>query len=115
MTREERAALRTEALSMIDVLEGVDRRIYQNSLGPAVSQAGKDAHVVRLLLRVLDEQDALLEAAADAITTCGKQFRFYETQHRDKGTPEADDKAVVNGAFAFECEALAWRISEHKS
>lgn len=40
---------------------------------------------------------ALLDKAA-------KQFRFYEEQHMAKKTPEAYEKAKVNGALAHEIE-----------
>lgn len=51
----------------------------------------------------------LFQAAPDLLSLCRKaagQFRFYERQHRAKGTPEADAKAEVNAALAAEIEAV---------
>lgn len=38
-----------------------------------------------------------------------KQFRFYETSHRMKGTPESDEKAQVNADLAYKLEQTAYR------
>lgn len=42
-------------------------------------------------------KDAALKRAAE-------QFRYYETSHRAKGTPDADEKAEVNATMARMCE-----------
>lgn len=44
-----------------------------------------------------------------AVEEAAAQFRFYEEQHRAKGTPEADKKAEVNNELATRLEALALR------
>lgn len=46
----------------------------------------------------LDEGLALIEA-------CQKQFAFYADNHRAKGTPDGDAKAVTNQEFADRCAA----------
>ncbi len=35
----------------------------------------------------------------DALHKCADQFAFYAQQHRDKGTPDGDAKAVTNDNF----------------
>lgn len=40
------------------------------------------------------------------VIAMGDQFRFYERQHRAKGTVESAQKADVNAAWAANCEAL---------
>lgn len=40
-----------------------------------------------------------------ALDIAAKQFRSYAEQHRAKGTPEADAKAVVNDQMADMCDA----------
>jgi hypothetical protein len=37
---------------------------------------------------------------------CQLQFKYYEAQHRAKGTADAEAKAAVNGEFAAEIEEL---------
>lgn len=47
------------------------------------------------------------EAGREALallSECAAQFRFYETQHRAKGTPEANEKARVNAEIAGRIE-----------
>lgn len=41
----------------------------------------------------------------DLLAESGKQFRFYEDQHRNKQNPEADEKAKVNAEIAGRIEA----------
>lgn len=44
----------------------------------------------------------------DALGNAARQFRFYEKAHKDKGTPDGDEKANTNAEFALMCEnALA--------
>jgi AcrR family transcriptional regulator len=54
--------------------------------------------------------DGALYRCADALATslleAAGQFRFYEAQHKAKGTVEADAKAVVNAELARRYEAL---------
>jgi len=54
----------------------------------------------------------LIRSAPELFGACMKaaaQFRFYEKNHRAKGTPEADEKAEVNRQLAEELEALCER------
>jgi hypothetical protein len=46
---------------------------------------------------------------ADQLADDARQFRFYEQQHRAKGTPDADAKAEVNREMAERIEALLAR------
>ena len=43
---------------------------------------------------------------------CEEAFRFYEQQHRAKGTPDADAKAEVNRALSEELEAILARATQ---
>lgn len=54
--------------------------------------------------------DALL-AARDMIAEAKTQFEFYVLAHRQKGTPEAAEKAEVNLTFATRC-GEAWCKTE---
>lgn len=52
---------------------------------------------------------AMFRAGPDllkAVDEAARQFRFYETQHRAKKTPDADVKAEVNRDLAERFEAL---------
>lgn len=40
----------------------------------------------------------------DALSKCSNQFAFYAQQHRDKGTPDGDAKAVTNDNFVSLCD-----------
>lgn len=46
-------------------------------------------------------------ALSSALLTAVRQFRFYEAQHRAKGTPDADRKADVNQMLAHRLEGVA--------
>lgn len=50
------------------------------------------------------EPELLLPTGTTLLEKAAKQFRFYEEQHRAKGTPEAYEKSKVNGAMAHEIE-----------
>ncbi len=45
-----------------------------------------------------------MREALALLAKSGEQFRFYEKQHRAKGTPDADAKAEVNRELAEEIE-----------
>ena len=50
----------------------------------------------------------MAETLRGLLAEAAAQFRFYEQQHRAKGTPESDDKAAVNADYAKRIErALA--------
>lgn len=70
---------------------------HHKALDDAISQA---KHLQRIW-RSEDKSDlrAMLER-------CASQFHFYEAQHRAKGTPEADEKAKVNGEFVRDIRVL---------
>jgi len=59
-------------------------------------------------LKCGERQARLITAAPDLLALArvsAAQFRFYEQQHRAKGTPEADAKAEVNRELAERIEA----------
>jgi hypothetical protein len=70
---------------------------HHNALDDAVSQA---THL-QAIWREQDQTElrAMLER-------CASQFHFYEAQHNAKGTPEADEKAKVNGGFVSDIRQL---------
>lgn len=49
------------------------------------------------------------EMLADAVTKAAAQFRFYEEQHRAKGTPDGAVKADVNRQLAEELESMVMK------
>lgn len=56
----------------------------------------------------------LIAAAPDLYAVCkaaAAQFRFYEEQHKAKGTQDGRDKAAVNAAFAEHMEAALARAA----
>ena len=63
----------------------------------ALADAEYQARHLMAIWAKLDGDHYLLETSA-------KQFRFYEGQHRAKGTPEADEKAQVNADLAARIE-----------
>jgi hypothetical protein len=68
--------------------------VHHNALDDAISQAKH----LQAIWREDASNMALLQMSAE-------QFRFYEKQHRAKGTPEADGKAEVNRELAEKIEA----------
>lgn len=52
-----------------------------------------------------------LQQAKTLLAECATQFRFYEKNHRAKGTSEATEKADVNGALACQIEAFLGSVS----
>jgi exodeoxyribonuclease VIII len=64
----------------------------------ALDDARCQAKHLQAIWRSQREKDELLGEA-------GRQFRFYEGQHRNKQTPEADEKAAVNAEIATRIEA----------
>lgn len=70
---------------------------HHNALDDAVSQA-------KHLQAIWQELDP--DALREMLDRCRQQFEFYGKQHRAKGTPEADGKAVVNEQFAADIRQL---------
>lgn len=52
------------------------------------------------MVRVIWVYKLAMSVRAEALTKCEVQFLDYESQHRAKGTPEADAKAKVNADMA---------------
>lgn len=70
------------------------------------------------LKRVDEAQTSNGAAMWLTLRACMEQFRFYEKQHRAKGTPAADEKAAVNAMRAEACERVlsgiepaAWEVA----
>lgn len=77
----------------------------------------KDARITELI-RYNSEQvvarrvlKAHLDVCLTALQKAAAKFRFYGSNHRQKGTPEADEKAQTNDLMATEMEAaMLWQI-----
>lgn len=48
----------------------------------------------------MTESKTTLDEAKELLRGCVNQFRSYEKLHHAKGTPEAEEKALINGAIA---------------
>ncbi len=91
-------------MDAIGVVEQGGRVVARTRGAYGPEDSAENAANARLIAAAPD-MAAELEAAA-------KQFRFYEQQHRAKGTADAAAKAEVNRTFAERIEALLSRAAE---
>lgn len=104
---------------------------YGNGMLCVVSGADKPVHKWRFVAiistdRASDNDPMLSEAEANAqvlamapelltaVKEAARIFRQYEGWHLEKGTPEGNRKAEVNGSYALRMEQLVERATEVK-
>jgi hypothetical protein len=58
------------------------------------------------------KQQALLDEAVEVIRKHTDTFRDYERQHWEKGTPDADAKAIRNRTLAEQAEAFLTKVRD---
>lgn len=95
-----------EAREVATVISGLAAIAFGNRQ-PTAADAGRpalaQAYVDGLGSQMLELQEDCI-ALRLLLVTAGKQFRFYEEQHRAKKTPDADAKAEVNRTMAQKLE-----------
>lgn len=75
------------------------RWFFTRWLYDRLSRRHKDERVTELLNYNKHKVEEVRQLR-DMLGRCLTQFRYYERQHRNKGTPEALAKAEVNERFA---------------
>ena len=70
---------------------------FSSDLSDKLQPDPRDAELAALRTRVAE-----LEGM---VARCARQFQFYQSEHRKKGTPDGDLKAETNGVFVDMCVA----------